>query len=113
MIVLTRKERLVLVVLSVSIAAGSLARYLFRSFPDSQKIFNVANDYHEHLRLDVNRASVDDLKAIPYLGEQLARRIIAYRQQKGHIQGLNELNTIKGVGAFKWQVIKKHLMVRP
>jgi|GEM_PF-826395 len=113
MISFTQKERLVLILLSVSIAAGLLARYLFAAFPACEKVFNVANDYQEYLKLDVNRAKLDELKAIPYLGEKLAKRIIAYRQEQGTIKRLEELQTLAGVGAFKFQVIKKHLTVTP
>lgn len=113
MISFTQKERLVLILLSISIAAGFLARYVFAAFPASQKIFNVANDYQEYLKLDVNRAKLDEFKAIPYLGEKLAKRIIAYRQEQGTIKRLEELQALEGVGAFKFQVIKRHLAVIP
>lgn len=113
MISLTRKERLVLILLSISIAVGMLARYVFAAFPAAQKVFNVANDYQDYLKLDVNRVTFDELKAIPYLGEKLAGRILDYREKQGTIKRLDELQTLAGVGAFKFQVIKKHLTATP
>ena len=48
--------------------------------------------------IDLNTASVDDLTVLPDLGEVLARRIVAYRNEHGHFSTVDELMNIEGIG---------------
>lgn len=47
--------------------------------------------------LDVNRATLDQLEALPGIGPALAQRIIDYRNEHGHFQSLDELANVKGI----------------
>jgi len=113
MVSLTKEERLVLILVSVSIVAGLVIHYLFKASPGVEKVFNAANNYHQYLRRDVNKATYEELLAVPYLGPQLAKRIVDYRQEHGPIKSLSDLKTLKGVGTFKFKTIEKYLMVIP
>ena len=56
--------------------------------------------------LRINRASKDELLALPGVGPALARRIVAYRDEMGHIDSFAELDEISGIGEAtiaKWQ----------
>ncbi|MBU2525299.1 MAG: helix-hairpin-helix domain-containing protein [Bacteroidetes bacterium] len=46
-------------------------------------------------KLDVNTATFDELKQIPYLNTWLARKIITFRQNHGPIEDLQELTKIQ------------------
>lgn len=47
-------------------------------------------------RLDLNRASVEELQLLPGIGPQRARRILAYRQQHGCFRSVRDLAELPG-----------------
>jgi len=57
--------------------------------------------------IGINSASVEDLTAISGVGEELASRIIDYRNEQGHIYNIEELDNIEGIGEKKLAAIKK------
>jgi competence ComEA-like helix-hairpin-helix protein len=61
------------------------------------------------LPLDLNRATADDLAAIPGLGPALARRIVDYRTAHGPFQHLDDLGEIPGIGSQNLTNLKPYL----
>lgn len=57
--------------------------------------------------IGINSATSEDLKAIPGLGDELAIRIISYRESIGEFQSIDELDNIEGIGKKKLANIKK------
>ncbi len=49
-------------------------------------------------RIDINKADVEQLAALPGVGETIARRIIAFREQHGPFQRVDDLLKVKGIG---------------
>ena len=60
-------------------------------------------------KINLNRAEVWLLEALPGIGETLAQRIIAYRQQNGPFNNINELIKVEGIGTATYEKIK-HLI---
>jgi len=60
-------------------------------------------------KVDLNRAEAWLLEALPGIGESRAKAIVAYRQQNGPFQNINELIKVKGIGATIYEQIK-HLI---
>ena len=60
-------------------------------------------------KIDINRAEVWLLKALPGIGETLAQRIVDYRHQNGPFRNINELTKVKGIGVTTYEEIK-HLI---
>jgi competence protein ComEA len=50
------------------------------------------------LPLDLNRATAEDLAAVPGLGPALAQRIVDYRQAHGPFKQVPDLSAINGIG---------------
>lgn len=50
-------------------------------------------------RLDLNRATADDLELLPGVGPALARRIVAERQRRGGFRSVDEVTRVKGIGS--------------
>lgn len=48
--------------------------------------------------LDLNRATVEELVALPGIGPVLADRIVAYRDSVGRFHAVSELAEVKGIG---------------
>jgi len=63
----------------------------------------------EPQKINLNRAEVWLLKALPGIGETLAQRIVDYRHQNGPFQNINELIKVEGIGATTYEKLK-HLI---
>lgn len=49
-------------------------------------------------RIDVNRATADELQGLPGVGPVLAQRIVAWREAQGSFSALADLDAVTGVG---------------
>lgn len=60
-------------------------------------------------KVDINRADVWLLKALPGIGEARARAIVEYREQNGPFRSVNEIIQVEGIGNTVYEEIK-HLI---
>ena len=60
-------------------------------------------------KVDINRAEIWLLEALPGVGETLARHIVDYRQQSGPFHNTGELTKVAGIGTATYEQIK-HLI---
>ena len=51
--------------------------------------------------LDINAASAEELAALPGIGEVLAGRIVAYREEHGPFAAVEDLMKVSGIGEKK------------
>lgn len=63
----------------------------------------------EPQKININRAEVWLLKALPEIGETLAQRIVDYRRQNGPFLNTGEIVKVAGIGTAKYEQIK-HLI---
>lgn len=73
------------------------------------KLYIPEGEEEEPQKINLNRAEVWLLKALPGIGEVKAKAIVAYRQQNGPFQNINELIKVEGVGTTTYEQIK-HLI---
>ena len=60
-------------------------------------------------KINLNRAEVWLLEALPGIGETKAQAIVDYREQNGPFHNINELTKVKGIGITTYERIK-HLI---
>ena len=65
-----------------------------------------------HSKTDVNRASQKALGKIKAVGKKLAEKIVAFREENGPIEKLEDLLKIKGLGKKKLEKIKEHIAIK-
>jgi len=65
------------------------------------------------LAIDLNRASQEDLEALPGIGPALALRIIAYRTAQGPFQKIEDLEQVSGIGTKKLAQLKPYIEIHP
>ena len=57
-------------------------------------------------RLDINRATVEELQHLPGIGEVLARRVVERRTVHGPFRTVEELREVKGIGARRLEQLR-------
>lgn len=55
--------------------------------------------------IDINRADAKQLTALPGIGEVLAGRIVAYREENGNFLSTQELQNVDGIGEKRLDAI--------
>jgi competence protein ComEA len=64
------------------------------------------------LPLDLNRASAEDLEAMPGIGPALAKRIVDYRQSHGPFKEIEELEEkVIGFGPKNLEKLRPHIII--
>ncbi len=62
-------------------------------------------------KLDLNRATVDQLRSLPGIAEVLARRVIERRSVQGPYRTIDDLRDVKGIGAKRLERLRPLIIV--
>jgi competence protein ComEA len=106
---LTPQERQVIIFLSAAILIGVGIDFLVKKNSPLKNIISL--DYNFG-RININQADKDALMSLPGIGEKLAGRIIEYRSRHGGFREPEELKNIKGIVAYRYQLIKDLFYIR-
>ena len=109
-------------VFMIGILVGRLVPFGAGASPNSAGLFDVSavnTDTHPELdpnvfssgKLNINAASKEDFTLLPGIGETLAERIVAYRQQNGMFSSINDITHVKGIGADTFSKISQYITV--
>ncbi|RKY63622.1 MAG: hypothetical protein DRQ08_09275, partial [Candidatus Latescibacterota bacterium] len=108
---LDRREQIVALALAAAFLVGSVVS-LYRKGRRQAKLEVVEAVRPPPAKVDVNFATEEELEALPYIGPELARRIISYRRRKGPFRSADELLEVKGIGPKILERIRPFLEVR-
>lgn len=64
-------------------------------------------------KLDLNRASAEDLEALPDIGPALAERIVKTRTELGRFESVEDLLEVPGIGEKRLAKLARFLTVEP
>jgi competence ComEA-like helix-hairpin-helix protein len=63
--------------------------------------------------VDLNLATAEDLQSLPGIGPSLARRIVAYREERGDFRSPEELTAVPGIGRAAYERLADVLVAAP
>jgi len=106
---LTTEERKVLIFLLGVALMGVGVSYAAKIFAPVERIARLESDFG---KVDLNSADKDTLKSVPGIGEKLAGRIIALREEKAGLSDIEQIKEIKGLTTGKFNKMKNYLVVR-
>ena len=58
------------------------------------------------LKVNLNRASADELQTLPGVGPVLARRMVEWRKAHGRYRTVDELQEVKGIGKKRMEQLR-------
>jgi competence protein ComEA len=61
--------------------------------------------------ININTASIEELKTLPRIGDALAQRIIDYREKTGSFKDIKDLDNVSGIGPKMFENIKDKITV--
>ena len=70
-----------------------------------------AEGTREGQRLDLNKATPAELAGVPGIGETLAKRIVAFRDEHGPFRRVDDLMKVKGIGEKSFEKIRPFVKV--
>ena len=109
MLNLTRQEKTALLFISFVLLAGTTIKFLFYKYSSLYELTSVIKKDGLYHKIDINTASLEELVAIPYIGDYTAQKILEYRQKYGRVQSLKELKSIKGIKDKNFEKFCKYL----
>ncbi len=65
----------------------------------------------EQSRININKASVEELTALPRVGETVANRIVVFRQKNGPFKRVEDLKSVRGIGDKVFDQIRPSIRV--
>jgi len=104
----TKQERQVFLFLSVVAFAGLVLDLSLKGRREIFAHFHVLDDPSFYPKVNINKATQDELVAVPYLGPVTARMIIEHRP----FQSLEELKTLPGIREGNYRRMEKYLKVK-
>lgn len=91
--------------------AGITINYL-QKIPRFKNSLNyIATQTNTFSKINLNKATLEELISLPGIGQELARRIIDYRASAGGFKALEELKRVKGIGHNKFEALKDRINV--
>jgi len=108
-----RLQKAACLVLGIA-AAALMICVLFRYLPggaDSEPVFAPAEltVSEQYALIDLNRASEQELQALPGIGETLAERIVLAREETGGFHSKEDVLAVKGIGEATYEKIEPYI----
>lgn len=62
-------------------------------------------------KININKASLEELQSLPGVGPSLAQKIITYRTENGKFNSIDDLKNVSGIGDKKFEGLKDNISI--
>jgi len=62
-------------------------------------------------RININKASVEELVELPRVGQAVAKRIVVFREENGPFKKVEDLKSVRGIGDKVFDQIRPSIRV--
>ncbi len=73
---------------------------------------NEQNENSKDEKININKASVEELQQLDGIGQATASKIIQYREENGEFKQIEDLKNVSGIGDAKFSAIKDKIKVK-
>jgi len=95
------------ITVTITIAACAQRPRRFATANEASLRTSAPNEESIPPRLNINLAAVEDLEKLPSVGEILARRIVAHREQYGPFRRVEHLMMVRGFSDHKFRALRE------
>ncbi|MCX5697144.1 MAG: helix-hairpin-helix domain-containing protein [Candidatus Omnitrophica bacterium] len=108
MLILTRQEKQVILFLGAVALAGIIICFLTKMNSRVESSIRIEDKL---IKIDLNKAGIEELIATRAVSEKLSLKIIQYRQAHGEFKDIEEIKEIKGIGENRYEKLKELFFV--
>lgn len=84
--------------------------YIF--VPSIEGLLNNSQGKTISSKININTATLEELKTLPRVGDAIAQRIIDYREKNGPFRDIKDIKNVSGIGDKMFENIKEKITVR-
>lgn len=84
--------------------------YIF--VPSIEGLLNNSEGKTISSKININTATLEELKMLPRVGDAIAQRIIDYREKNGPFRDIKDIKNVSGIGDKMFENIKDKITVR-
>lgn len=79
--------------------------------PNKNVESEIEENDNEGGKVNINKATVEELQRLPGIGASTAYKIVEYREKNGKFKNLDEIKNIKGIGESRYEEIKDDIKI--
>lgn len=73
--------------------------------------YGISNE-ERNKRININKATKEELQSLNGVGESMANKIIKYREENGKFNDIEDIKNVPGIGDSKYENIKDYITVK-
>ena len=77
-----------------------------------QESVTINDEKEQSSKININTASIEELKKLPGVGDSVATAIIEYRNKNGKFKKIEDIKQVSGIGNSKFENIKNFIIVK-
>lgn len=106
---MNEREKVVVIFLASALIIGAglnFFKVVKHSRTKASEVKVLTEEGSPYVGLDINRATVEQLEALPGIGPVIASRIVEYREKHGRFKTVEDLLKVSGIGPKRLAAIK-------